>query len=795
MARSGSNGRNGRSSSRSSKEPRKSASTKRKSAVRRSSQQKDEVRRPRRGGGLSPAIVLRLLAVVVVVAVVVIFGPALLSAGTNLWTQLLASFGLGLILLLVAVGVLAWLVIKGFGPLARHWHVFLGAVVAGAGLWGVLALFKPTGSIFYTVTMGGEAGQAILGSPDGWGIAKVSLLVLAGVILMVPGPLVSATRALFRPRPRSVKPVAPATLERSPSPVSSARSVLAEEDNSHATQTRLPFQAPSAAPDKVPMLDSEEGKRGLFFSRKPKTEPEAKPVAPPVEPTPEVHPGAEFATASATDEPMREPVLTVGGWQIPPVDVLDRPKETELNREEVDKRARLIEEALNSYGVEGKVVQINTGPTVTQFGVEPGWLRKFKKMVDENGDERQEEISRTRIRVDRITALSNDLALALAAPSIRIEAPIPGKSLVGIEVPNSAFGSVSLRSVIESTSFQKMHVKTKLSVALGKGAGGEAVSGDLTKMPHLLIAGSTGSGKTVCLDSIICCLLMHNSPDDLRVLLVDPKRVELVAFSEIPHLAAPVVVEADKAVKVLRWLNAEMDRRYREFAKAKARNIEAYNKDRSPGETMPYLVLVVDELADLMMAAFDEVEHSLCRLAQLARATGIHLIVATQRPSVDVVTGLIKANFPTRISFAVTSQVDSRTILDTVGAEKLLGRGDMLYLPSEAGRPKRLQGTFLSDAEMERIVQFWAGQRRQEQAIVNLDEVEGPDGDGKKVPAVDPMLEEARKLAAEHKQISASFLQRRLRIGYPRAARIMEQLEMEGAMGEDPAEEKPPFEI
>ena len=260
----------------------------------------------------------------------------------------------------------------------------------------------------------------------------------------------------------------------------------------------------------------------------------------------------------------------------------------------------------------------------------------------------------------------------------------------------------------------------------------------------------------------------------------------------IPHLAAPVVVEPDKAVKVLHWLNLEMDRRYREFAKAKARNIEAYNRDRSPGEAMPYLVLIIDELADLMMAAFDEVEHTLCRLAQLARATGIHLVVATQRPSVDVVTGLIKANFPTRISFAVTSQVDSRTILDTVGAEKLLGRGDMLYLPSEAGRPKRLQGTFVSDGEMERIVQFWAGQRRQEKAIVNLEEIEGTGGAGQKIPVVDPMLVEARKLAAEHEQISASFLQRKLRIGYPRAARIMEELETEGEMEDAQQQQQPP---
>ncbi len=578
-------------------------------------------------------------------------------------------------------------------------------------------------------------------------------------------------RWLFRPRPRGAPRDVPFAYDRV-SNASTNRSVLPEEPAQDERRGRLPASEPMKAPDSLP--DLPVARHTFRLGRK---EPEA--------PSPTSAP----APAPAM-EPLREPMVTVGGWQIPPVDVLDKPKEIELNREEMDKRARLIEEALESYGVEGKVVQINTGPTVTQFGVEPGWVRRYRKVVDEKGDERQEEVSRTRIRVDRITALSNDLALALAAPSIRIEAPIPGKSMVGVEVPNSAFGSVSLRSVIESTSFQKMQAKTKLALALGKGAGGESVAGDLTKMPHLLIAGSTGSGKTVCLDSIICCLLMHNSPDDLRLLLVDPKRVELVAFAEIPHLAAPVVVETDKAVKVLRWLNVEMDRRYREFAKAKARNIESFNKDRTPGEAMPYLVLVVDELADLMMAAFDEVEHTLCRLAQLARATGIHLIVATQRPSVDVVTGLIKANFPTRMSFAVTSQVDSRTILDTVGAEKLLGRGDMLYLPSEAGRPKRLQGTFVSDGEMEKLVQFWAGQRRQEKAIVDLDEVEGPEAAGQKTAVADPMLAEARKLAEEHAQISASFLQRRLRIGYPRAARIMEQLEMEAeeAQKEEPAQ-------
>jgi S-DNA-T family DNA segregation ATPase FtsK/SpoIIIE len=439
-------------------------------------------------------------------------------------------------------------------------------------------------------------------------------------------------------------------------------------------------------------------------------------------------------------------------------------------------------------------VQINIGPTVTQFGVEPGWDKKYKEVKEKgrNGsyEAKVEEVSRTRVRVERITSLANDLALALAAPSIRIEAPVPGAPVVGIEVPNTVFGSVALRGAIESAAFQKIRARSKLALGLGKGAGGEAVAADLTRMPHLLIAGATGSGKTVCLNSTVCCLLLHNSPDDVRFIMIDPKRVELVTFNGVPHLLAPVVVDTDKAIKALKWLNQEMDNRYRQFAKAGARNIEGYNKDRAPGEALPYLVLLIDELADLMMTASDEVEHSLCRLAQLARATGIHLVVATQRPSVDVVTGLIKANFPTRISFAVTSHVDSKTILDMVGAEKLLGRGDMLYMPTEAGKPKRLQGSFVSDAEIERLVYFWGNQQQIKVSSVDFDEVaERPSGAMRSGGALaDPLLEEAKHLAQEYRHISTSFLQRRLRIGYPRAARLMEELEQAGLAEETPPE-------
>jgi S-DNA-T family DNA segregation ATPase FtsK/SpoIIIE len=396
--------------------------------------------------------------------------------------------------------------------------------------------------------------------------------------------------------------------------------------------------------------------------------------------------------------------------------------------------------------------------------------------------------------VDRITSLGNDLALALAAPTIRIEAPVPGKAIIGIEVPNTISSAVSLRGVIETPVYQKLAAKTKMTIALGKGAGGEAGVADLAKMPHLLIAGATGSGKTVCLNAIIACLLMQNTPDDLRFIMIDPKRVELTPYNSIPQLAIPVIVTAEKAIDALRWLNQEMDNRYQELAKAGVRNIEGYNKTRTGKDKMPYIVLVIDELADLMMAGFDEVEHILCRLAQLARAIGIHLIVATQRPSVDVVTGLIKANFPTRLSFAVTSQVDSRTILDSVGAEKLLGKGDMLYAPTDAAKPKRLQGCYVADAEIERLVFFWSSQNVAEVAPLKIESVPVSSVPGGHEPPKDALLEEARKIAQEHGgQISTSFLQRRLQIGYPRAARLKELLDEELEKGNKQASEPHPL--
>jgi len=482
-------------------------------------------------------------------------------------------------------------------------------------------------------------------------------------------------------------------------------------------------------------------------------------------------------------------LVTVDGWRLPPIDILEISPEIQFSQADNVQRSKIIEEALASYGVETKVIQINAGPTVTQFGIEPGWDRKTREVKERDKDGnvqvRLEEVSKTRVKVDRISSLANDLALALAAPSIRIEAPVPGKSIVGIEVPNTVSSLVSLRGVIETNTFQKIGAKSKLTLALGKGAGGEAISADLAKMPHLLIAGSTGSGKTVCLNAIICCLLLYGTPYDVQFILIDPKRVELTTYNSIPHLAAPVIVDAEKALNALRWLNEEMNKRYQKLASAGIRNIEVYNKNKQGNQKMPYLTLVIDELADLMMAGGDEVEHILCRLAQLSRAVGIHLVVATQRPSVDVVTGLIKANFPTRISFAVTSQVDSRTILDGGGAEKLLGSGDMLFMPTEASKPKRLQGCYVSDAEIDRLVYFWSNQKQTEEPSLKLEDLSPSRAASRKGElSDDPVLAAARQLAEEHKNISASFLQRRLRIGYPRAARIMDQLEEERAQAE-----------
>jgi S-DNA-T family DNA segregation ATPase FtsK/SpoIIIE len=427
-------------------------------------------------------------------------------------------------------------------------------------------------------------------------------------------------------------------------------------------------------------------------------------------------------------------------------------------------KARLIEETLSSFKVEAKVREINPGPAVTQFALEPG-----------NG-----------VKVRRITELQSDLALALAAPSIRIEAPIPGFARVGLEIPNAQIATVGLRETLESPSFSKG--KQKLPIPLGRDVNGRYVIGDLTRMPHLLIAGATGAGKSVCLNAIISTFLSTRSPDDLKLLMIDPKMVELTGYNGVPHLQAPVVTEMDKVVGALRLTLREMERRYTLFSKLGVRNLDGYRMkmaDEVGAEHLPYLVVIIDELADLMMTAPDEVETLLVRLAQMARATGIHLIIATQRPSVDVLTGLIKANIPSRIAFAVSSLTDSRVILDMPGAERLLGSGDMLFLPPDAAKPQRIQGAFIEDRDVHFIVQHWyrvAPVPRYAAEWLDLPAA-GGNGDDDLDVEEDPLFEQALSIVRQQGTASASMLQRRLRVGYNRAARLIERMEDEGIIG------------
>lgn len=466
-------------------------------------------------------------------------------------------------------------------------------------------------------------------------------------------------------------------------------------------------------------------------------------------------------------------------WPLPSLDLLESYPEGTITDEEKRLRSRLIEETLASFKVEAQVVGVNTGPAVTQFELQPA----------------------VGVKVSKITTLERDLALALAATSIRIEAPIPGKNVIGIEIPNSAISIVGMREVIESEEFER--AKGRLKWPLGKDVSGTPIIAALDRMPHALMAGATGTGKSAGINALVCSLLLKHTPDELKFIMIDPKMVELIVYNRIPHMLSPVVTELERVVPTLKWATREMERRYKVFARYGFRNIEGYKtaaRRRADLEPLPYIVLIIDELADLMMMAPDEVETLICRLAQMARATGIHLVIATQRPSVDVVTGLIKANFPTRIAFAVTSQTDSRVILDMNGAEQLLGRGDMLYMAADAARPVRLQGTWVSEAEVERIVQFWrdatppdAGDTKGKPGDPTEKEKTGdqsemrPPGEFLSAAEQDELLPQAIKLVQQHSRASASLLQRRLRIGYSKAAQLIDLLEQHGIVG--PAEE------
>ncbi len=505
-------------------------------------------------------------------------------------------------------------------------------------------------------------------------------------------------------------------------------------------------------------------------TRKSKRTSTPKPAAAQKDSSPSAPEGVTIRTGLRSDQ-------AALAWKLPEISNILNPATKQDLDSSIDKeRARIIEETLASFDAPVHVVEIHRGPTFTQFGVEPDFV--------------QTRSGSTRVRVSKITSLSDDLALALAAQRIRVQAPVPGKHYIGIEVPNAEAALVTLREGMESKAYTKL--KSPLRIVLGENVAGAPVAVDLCSMPHLMIAGTTGSGKSVCINAIISCLLMQRTPEELRMVMVDPKRVELTGYNRIPHLLTPVIVEPEKVIGTLRWMSREMDSRYHKFAEVGARNIQDYNKTQ-PNQ-LPYIVVIIDELADLMMLAPDETERSLNRLAQLARATGIHLIIATQRPSVNVITGVIKANFPARISFAVVSGVDSRVILDQTGAERLIGKGDMLFQAPDAPSPKRLQGVYLSEEEIQRLVHYW-GQQAEElksnisdaapeveesmQKVYPVGETltEVPLFDKKPMLDEDPLLEKAMAIVRREERASISMLQRKMRIGYTRAARMIDRLE------------------
>lgn len=457
--------------------------------------------------------------------------------------------------------------------------------------------------------------------------------------------------------------------------------------------------------------------------------------------------------------------------RLPSLNILLADQNTRPDERTINQTAGMIEKTLAEFGIIATVVGFRIGPTVTQFAVQPGFMKRPGTT--------EEEVQQIKVRVAQIASLEKDLALALSAERLRIEAPVPGKPYVGIEVPNSHQSNVRLRALLETDSFHK--IGAPLALVLGRDVSGQPVVADLARMPHLLIAGATGSGKSVCITALATCLAMNNPPDDLRMVMIDSKMVELLRFNGLPHLYGKVETNVDRILGVLRWVVVEMEHRYRLLEAEHARDLEAYNRRLRKGNKnpLPRIVVLIDELADLMMSAPDQTEHNLVRLAQMARATGIHLIVATQRPSTDVVTGLIKANFPARLAFAVASSVDSRVILDTTGADSLLGRGDMLFLNPEVGNPVRAQGVFVTDMEIERVIAHW-----QKNADTNTDSppwealLKEPDENED-----EGLIEQAVLLVRQSQRASASMLQRRLRIGYPRAARLLDQLEEMGVVG------------
>jgi S-DNA-T family DNA segregation ATPase FtsK/SpoIIIE len=647
--------------------------------------------------------------------------------------------------------------------------------VAFVALQGIIGLLVDIGSI--PGRSGGIIGNwladvlpRLVTVPGAFVVLLIIALVALGVALDRP------LRALAAPVGRAIRGTGVAIMGEAPTDT-------AAEPRTNGGKGRAPAASKSTSPGQAVMWNGDrEGDRPAIPSPTPSTMPVSSLFAPAAGAVGGATAGQPDAAATASAVAVAEPpglerdaddltdvadTAPVGDeppFVLPPPTTLeDIAPMTGGKGMDHERNAAIITAKLASFSIPARVLRWNAGPVVTQYEIEPD----------------------PSVKVSRIEGLADDLSMALASRTIRIEAPIPGKSVVGLEIPNSDFNVVALRRILAETDFSAGG--SRLTFALGRDVAGHARAADLAKMPHLLIAGATGSGKSVMVNALIASLLMKATPDDVRLILVDLKRVELAAYNGLPHLMVDVITEPGQAKGALHWAVAEMERRYRRFAAETARNIAAFNETRAdPRDRLPYIVVIVDELADLMMREGKNVEDPVVRLAQKARATGIHMVLATQRPSVNVVTGLIKANFPSRIAFAMASQIDSRTIIDAPGAEDLIGRGDMLFQPADMPRPVRLQGVFVSDSEIRSITDYWRSwtPHYDPEVTRTADEAGGEapseiDGDA------DAMLSEAIEVIREYDRASASLLQRRLRIGYARAARIMDQLEERGYVGKE----------
>ncbi len=694
------------------------------------------------------AVAVALLGVLTIIALLTDQGSVL-----HWWrTSLLALLGWGAALVPVTLFMAAAIV---WSPalLRRILLPGAGVLIVLLALLGLLHVTASNGGILGSI-VGGTATRALGGVG---GIVVLVVLILIGTVVAANQTLSDLARQGLARRPQFA--------------FGAGATLPGQSGDRFDTPPRRPPVDEPRMPVKINLADERPPRPS---APRPIVE---QPVLPLVaEPSPAAAGGA-VAPAVATEPTagalarLPSAIVAVEGvlhadppdtpWSLPALDLLEEGSAARSGKGEVLRNTRVIEETLSHFNIQANVVEVSVGPVVTRYELKPA----------------------AGVKLSRIEALSDDLALALAARSLRIEAPIPGKSVVGIEIPNLAIGMVTLRDVAESAMFRG--ATSKLTVALGRDVAGSPIVADLGKLPHLLIAGQTGAGKSVCINSIICSLLLGTTPDEVRLVLADPKRVELAGFNHIPHLVVPVVTDHDKILNALYWAVGEMDRRYRLFARASARNIDGYNASRNGPDRVPYIVLIIDELADLMLTAPIQVEKAITRLAQLARATGIHLVVSTQRPSVDVITGLIKANIPARIAFGTASAIDSRTILDLTGAEKLLGRGDMLWLPPDAPKPVRAQGVFVSDREIDAVTRHWKHQRDPHYQLEILEDQERARqrDDGGDSDIEDERYEEAVEIVRRAKQASVSMLQRKMTIGFARAGRLIDIMEQEGVIG------------